>query len=95
MKITIDTKEDSSEEIRKAIQFLSSFLDEQYPARQPNIFENPAGFTAPAGSGDGPPMNAFGAMFGENTPLQSSASENQPKPKIFPIEDEIPRIVPY
>lgn len=39
MKITIDTKEDSKEDIKKAISFLQKFTDEEiYPESKPEMF---------------------------------------------------------
>jgi len=40
MKITIDTKEDSHEEIKKVIKMLSSLVGEETFTNQGNIFEN-------------------------------------------------------
>ncbi|MBI2138286.1 hypothetical protein HYU13_01740 [Candidatus Woesearchaeota archaeon] len=100
MKLTIDTKEDSSEEIRKAIQLLSSFISGQYPERQPNIFEdspgqqNIFGEQQPSSQASPSPVNAFGAMFGDNGPVISPSSI-QEKPKSFQSEDDIPRVIPY
>ena len=51
MKITIDTKEDSPEEIRKAIQLLSNLIGEKHEDKAGNIFE-----------GDAP--KAEGSVFG-------------------------------
>jgi hypothetical protein len=52
MRITIDTKTDSRDEIRKVIKMLmgivgghdvySNEIPEEKPASQPNIFDNPA-----------------------------------------------------
>jgi len=36
MKITIDTKEDSAEEIKKLIKMLSSLIGEEYKSRDEN-----------------------------------------------------------
>ena len=40
MKITIDTKEDSHEEIRKIIKMLSSLVVEEAFTGHGNVFEN-------------------------------------------------------
>jgi len=40
MKITIDTKEDSHQEIRKIIKMLSSLIGEETFTNQGNIFED-------------------------------------------------------
>ena len=55
MKITIDTKEDSHEEIKKIIKMLSSLVGEEFRTNQPNIFES-ADQPAPSGG-------VFGSLF--------------------------------
>ena len=40
MKIVIDTKQDSREEIQKAIKMLSFLLDQESPSNQGNIFSD-------------------------------------------------------
>jgi len=65
MKISIDTKEDSHEEIRKIIKMLQSLVGENSYSNQPNIFaDNPPSQTN-ANSG----LSVFGAMFGDDSPV--------------------------
>jgi hypothetical protein len=64
MKITIDTKEDSPEDIRKAIQLLSGLVEEK-KHHPKNIFEEDSHAVEPAPSvfdtkSEG---SVFGAMF--------------------------------
>lgn len=104
MKITIDTREDSPEEIRKAIRMLSSLVHERdvhsnsgnifdKPGPMPeqpsrNIFESPEPTVTPATSSSEPSGNVFGNLFGDTS--------QQETPEIKPIEkDEIPDIMPY
>lgn len=64
MKITIDTKEDSHDEIKRLIKMLSSFVGEQVMTNQGNIFEDKE---PTVGN-----QNVFG-MFDNNT--QNSTAE--------------------
>ncbi len=104
MKISIDTKEDSPEEIKKAIRMLSSLVHEHEVYTNEgsrNIFEQPGSMqeptntfgsneptVTPASSGSEPSGNVFGNLFGD-TPQQET-------PKIKPVEkDDMPEIMPY
>lgn len=61
MKITIDTKEDSPEEIKKVISFLSGIVGEKEIMSNRNIFDDSKP-SSDSGS------NAFLNMFGSNDP---------------------------
>ena len=94
MKITIDTKEDSHEEIRKVIKMLQHLVGEQAYTNQPNIFEDIDSLgTSPSESSSVPEGNAFVNMFGN--------TETADKPKEDPMEvpkeekEDIPKVVPY
>jgi hypothetical protein len=77
MKITIDTKEDSAEEIRKAIHLLSALV--QGRAKSSNIFEDES-----PGLKSEPAQNAFANMFGSDTPLQEPSPDKQEEKKDAP-----------
>ncbi len=81
MKITIDTKEDSAEDIRKVISLLSTLIGESAislsPGKSqssPNIFEN-----SPAAD------NIFGSMFGDSSNV-ASAPADSPAPSAVAAE---------
>ena len=80
MKITIDTKEDTIEEIKNAIKMLSSLVGEKSYTNQPNIFEN----SSPEVSPGSPPeishptqQNVFGNIFEDTQPETKPAEETQ------------------
>ena len=92
MKITIDTKEDSKEEIRKAIQFLSSLTDgavyTNKPTHQQDVF-----------SDSSPSMgNVFGNLFGSEekppeappppVPPNAAGLPPSPKPEAPDVKEE-------
>ena len=96
MKITVDTKEDSPEDIRKVIALLSSLANKNI-TRQKNIFEesspglDPLDQRTPTQQETSQPAesdigNAFTSLFGD------SGSENKPEEKKEKSEIEI---VPY
>ena len=90
MKITIDTKEDSHEEIRKVIRMLSSLVGEEMRTNQGNIFEDNAP-SETSKSGD-----LLGSLFGGGASLESSpSSPEESKPKIEEKKDETPSIEFY
>ncbi len=66
MKITIDTKEDSKEEIKKIIQMLSSLLGEEVKVNK-DLFS-----AEETGSND-----AFVNMFGDNKVEEKKESEEE------------------
>tara|TARA_Y100000310_G_C20179266_1_gene577350 strand:- start:218 stop:502 length:285 start_codon:yes stop_codon:yes gene_type:complete len=70
MRITIDTKEDSSEEIKKVISLLSHLIKEEVKM---NV-------TAPSSEeGD----TAFANMFGSTEPVQEPKKETEGTPPDF------------
>ncbi len=99
MKISVDTKEDSHEDIRKIIRMLQNFVGDSAFSNQGNLF-----------SDDGPPSldledsssdeatNAFSAMFGDDSPplpdLPSKEEVEEEKPKSFK-EMQDSEIIPY
>lgn len=92
MKITIDTKEDSHEEIRKAIKMLSSLIGHKETfSNQPNIFDSDITDLSPSGS-EPEPTNAFAAMFGS-----SSSQDDEDKNNEMKVEesDDFPEIIEY
>ena len=86
MKITIDTKEDSNEEIRKIIKMLSSLVGERESfSNQPNIFEDDK---------KAEPTNAFANMFGSEPSTPSKESTEDEEVKVEEKED-VPDVVEY
>ena len=90
MKITIDTKEDSPEAIRKAIELLSHALGESPKPGFQNIFSNAQEASAEPSLQE--PTNAFSAMFGGGaSPALNQESTDKPNTtdtKDQPTEDE-------
>jgi len=80
MQITIDTKKDSPEEIKKAIQLLSVLV--QGHVKHSNIFEDDS--TPPPGPA--PTRNAFADMFGGTPPPTPSPEKQEEKEDIKIIE---------
>lgn len=65
MKITIDTKEDSNQDIRNVIRMLQHLVGEQSATTQPNVFED----SKPAVGSDGDAFsNFFGSQETQETP---------------------------
>ena len=69
MKITIDTKEDSHEEIKKVIKMLSSLVGEEIFTNQGNIFENK--------SSDLGNQNVFGIFDDKNQAPNEQTEKDQ------------------
>jgi hypothetical protein len=94
MKLTIDTKEDSHEDIKKVIKMLQHLVGEHSYTNSPNIFEDTDSFgggSSEESSSGSEPTNAFVNMFG-------SASEPKEEPMDEPEEEakeEVPEVVPY
>ena len=94
MKISIDTKEDSHDDIRRVIKMLQHLVGEEPYSNQGNIFSDSNGSESSESGGEA--TNAFSAMFGDNS--QSSfeepkeAEEEKPSKKRF--DDEV-QILPY
>jgi len=86
MKITIDTKEDSPEEIKKVVAMLSHLIENK-PAYT-NIFEDSSS-TLPSEtsteSTESQPGNIFGAMFGDSS-TESTDTQEKEEPE-EPSED--------
>jgi len=81
MQITIDTKHDSHEDIKKVIRLLSHLINEpDIKINQPNIFEDKKEPTA-----------AFLNMFGDAPEIKS----NQKKEEENTESDDIPQVVEY
>ena len=82
MKITIDTKTDSQEEIRKAIKLLESLLSSSAVSESNTVEENPGMFNMFNDSSDSseetseesvPPVTAYG----ETEPAKESANKSE------------------
>ncbi|HLC96074.1 MAG TPA: hypothetical protein VJH97_02020 [Candidatus Nanoarchaeia archaeon] len=87
MKISIDTKEDTHEDIRKVIRMLQHLVGEGVVTNAPrNIFEDPDSFGASSDSSAANPSESgvFGNMF------ESGATVPEIRPK-----EKIPEIIPY
>jgi hypothetical protein len=88
MKITIDTANDSPENIRKAIRLLQALVEHDAAQGSRNLFDSPgAGLfgSAPAHQApaqDANPLAAFGNMFGDNAPAPQQLQQE---------DDELPR----
>ena len=100
MKITIDTKEDSHDEIRKLIRMLQHLIREQPVTNQPNIFEDPNSFGVSSQdevSSTSSQGNVFGNIF--DTPTQTENSEpsqtKEQAPETEEKREETPNIIPY
>ncbi len=83
MKIEIDTKEDSPEEIKKVIKMLQHLVGEHSYTNQPNIFEDSS--TTPTES-----TNAFASMFGDSEEQKEDHMGGPEEEK-----EEIPEVIPY
>jgi hypothetical protein len=90
MQITIDTKRDTSEDIKKVIKLLSHLVGEHPTTNQPNLFNDSIPPNKPAETNSG---NVFGNMF-ENP--QSKESQTEETAEIQEEkEEEIPELIPY
>jgi len=85
MKITIDTKEDSSEDIRKVIALLSKMIEDS--GHSSNIFEDSSPDLG-SSSSDSSAGNAFANMFGNNSVLTEEKKEDKEK-------EDVPEIIEY
>jgi hypothetical protein len=85
MKITIDTKEDSAEEIKKAIQLLSALI--QGRTKHSNLFEDDTPVLGPAQ--EEPSGNAFADMFGGTSPPIPEPEKQEEK------EEDTPKVIEY
>jgi len=92
MKITIDTKEDSHEEIKKIIRMLSSLVGHETSTNQGNIFENS---DSSLGSPDTSPttgQNMFN-MF-DSSPSQSESESSEEEKPEEPSEEKVDLGIP-
>jgi hypothetical protein len=107
MKIEIDTKHDSAEEIKKVIKMLQHLVGTSAYTNSPNIFEDSTSFgTSPVSSETSPTQetsqgNAFLNMFGD-TPTTSEAKEepmsqesSEESQETTEAKEEVPEIIPY
>ena len=84
MKISIDTKEDSHEDIKKVIKMLQHLVGESPFTNQPNIFEDPGSIRTSEQQG-----NVFGNMFDTKTTKEDNGESEQEE------EKELPEVIPY
>ena len=94
MKISIDTKEDSHEEIRKVIRMLQHLVGESSYSNQSNIFDNdspslPSSSESESSEGG---TSAFGAMFGDDSNVVSPEVSEESSDSSSDSEVEI---IPY
>ena len=107
MKITIDTKEDSHEEIKKVIRLLTHLIGDHHEEihSNKNIFDDsptldlPTSESSPELPSNEPTQqqgNVFGNLF--ETPSSQQATEEPTQPEIQETEEEtkdIPEVIPY
>ncbi|MBW2981034.1 hypothetical protein KY360_06480 [Candidatus Woesearchaeota archaeon] len=88
MKISIDTREDSPEEIRKAIRMLQSLVhDKEVYTNSGNIFEDPESMTQPSqpeSEASQPSGNVFGNLFGDSQQSQQPEETEEQEKKETP-----------
>lgn len=83
MKITIDTKEDSHEEIRKVIRMLQNLVgEEKVYSNQGNIFNDSKPVT----------KNVFGNLFSNDNKEESQLKEEKPSEE---EKKDVPEIITY
>ena len=87
MKITIDTKEDSHEDIRKVIRMLNHLVGNDHYTNSSGIFDSSSDSAAEAVSDS---ANAFSNMFNSE-----STQTTEEKPKEKESHDDAPQVVPY
>ena len=80
MKIVIDTKEDSPEEIKKAIRMLSSLVGGEVAGSQSDIFsDNSSNSPKDDSQGRGDMFNVFSSPGSENKAGESTKEGNKEK----------------
>jgi hypothetical protein len=90
MKITIDTANDSPENIRKAIRLLQALVEHDAAQGSRNLFDSPGADlfgSAPAQQApaqDANPLAAFGNMFGDDAPAQQQPKDDEELPRERP-----------
>jgi hypothetical protein len=97
MKISIDTAQDSREDIRKAIRLLQALVEHDASQGSRNIFDDPVpdlfGNTSASGSSSPASSNqtsAFADLFSDNAPTQQPSAPAVPERK-----ERIPEIEFY
>jgi hypothetical protein len=96
MKITIDTANDSPENIRKAIRLLQALVEHDAAQGSRNLFDSPGADlfgSAPAqqpAPQEGNPLAAFGRIFGDDAP-----APQQPRQEGDGLPRERPQIELY
>lgn len=97
MRITIDTRVDSAEDIRKAIAFLSSLNSSSSRIeRQPaNIFDSPSSSIESSSQPSPAPTESFMNMFGSSGSSPSSETESSYSSDNEEQADEKVEIIPY
>ncbi len=100
MKISIDTGQDSPEDIRKVIKMLQHLVGDSSYSNQGNIFSDDssdASSDTPSTESDAS-SNAFSAMFGDDSPAPvsqeetSNLDEEKKEEKKLDMDSEI---IPY
>jgi hypothetical protein len=98
MKLTIDTKEDTHDEIRKAIRMLSTIVGDEHvytnsPPKAPvaNIFESSSNTVEPSTSSEPAQGNIFGNMFGDMNSSSSPSTGTSEEKK--DEDDEAPQVI--
>jgi len=99
MKITIDTKEDSHEEIKRAIKMLSSLVGE-HAVTNANIFDDDSPSLSESDDEPSQPTNAFANMFGsseESSSVKEDESEETTETEEVSEadDDDIPPVMEY
>jgi hypothetical protein len=74
MKITIDTKQDTHEDIKKVIRLLTHLIGDHPTTNQPNLFEDSAS----------PPENVFGNIFNNPESKENKEEIKTDMPEIIP-----------
>ena len=99
MKIEIDTKHDSPEEIKKVIKMLQNLVGESSYTNAPNIFEDPNSFGTSSSDEESTPTqeptNAFVSMFGDSSREPKEEPMEEPKEEPEEEKEEIPEVIPY
>lgn len=80
MKIAIDTKEDSHEDIRRVIKMLQNLVGDPQ-----EVFTNQAADAEPNNQESGAPFNS---IFGDSSPSQESPQDTAPPEASKPAEPE-------
>ena len=87
MRITIDTKDDSQEDIRKVIRMLSHLVGDDYKTNaSSNIFDDD--------NNDDTTGNAFANLFGDDNASQQTPENNNYLDALKPEDEEEPEDKP-